>query len=128
MPVIYSIELAPLHILLHMVAAVVAVLIGGVVLFRKKGTTTHRIMGRIWAGLMLYVAFGSFFIQARGRFSLIHILSVVIILSMFSAIYAIRNNNVRRHKISMTTSYVSLCIAGLFTLLPYRMLGQLVFR
>lgn len=128
MPVIYSIDQAPLHILLHMTAALAAVLMGGVVLFRPKGTVMHRLLGRCWAGLMLYVAVGSFFIQARGRLSLIHILSVVIIVSIVSAVYFIRRGNVRSHKISMITSYVSLCIAGLFTLLPYRMLGQLVFR
>ena len=128
MPVIYSIDQAPVHILLHMIAALVAVLVGGVVLFRKKGTNAHRIMGRLWVGLMLYVAIGSFFIQARGRLSLIHILSVVIIISMLLAVYAILRGHVRQHKISMSISYASLCIAGLFTLLPYRMLGQLVFR
>ena len=128
MPVIYAIDQAPVHILLHMIAAIAAVLISGVVMFREKGTVRHRIMGRVWAVLMLYVAVGSFFIQARGRFSVIHILSVVIIVSIASAVYSIRKGNVRRHKISMSTSYASLCIAGLFTLLPYRMLGQLVFK
>jgi len=128
MPVIYSIDQAPLHILLHMAAALVAVLTGAYVLLREKGTLTHRVIGRVWVSLMLFAAFSSFFIQARGRFSVIHILSVLIILSMISAIYAIRHGNVKRHKYSMTVSYVSLCIAGAFTLLPYRMLGQLVFK
>jgi uncharacterized membrane protein len=116
------------HILLHIAAALAAVLLGAVVLYRPKGTAVHRMMGRVWVGLMLVVAVGSFFIQARDRLSLIHILSVVIILSMASAVYAARHNNIRGHKISMRISYASLCVAGLFTLLPYRMLGQLVFR
>lgn len=128
MPVIYSFEQAPVHILLHIAAALAAVLLGAVVLYRRKGTAVHRVMGRVWVGLMLVVAVGSFFIQARDRLSLIHILSVVIIVSMVSAVYAVRHNNIRRHKISMRISYASLCVAGLFTLLPYRMLGQLVFR
>jgi uncharacterized membrane protein len=114
--------------LLHLVAALAAVVSGGVVLFRQKGTYAHRVMGRVWTGLMFVVAFGSFFIQARGQFSFIHILSVITIVTLVAAIYAIRHNNVRRHKINMRIAYASLCIAGLFTLLPYRMLGQLVFR
>lgn len=128
MPLIYSIDQAPLHILLHMIAALVAVIAGGIVLFRPKGTAAHRILGRVWVGLIIYVAVGSFFIQARGRLSLIHVLSVVIIVSIVAAIYAIRRGNFRRHQISMCISYASLCIAGLFTLLPYRMLGQLIFK
>jgi uncharacterized membrane protein len=127
MPVIYTIDQAPLHILLHMAAAIVAVLTGAYVLFRRKGTITHRVVGRVWVGLMLFAAVSSFFIQTHGRFSVIHILSVVVILSMISAIYAIRHGNIKRHKMSMSISYASLCIAGLFTLLPYRMLGQLAF-
>jgi uncharacterized membrane protein len=126
MPVIYSIDQAPAHILLHMVAAMAAVIIGAAVLFRQKGTHAHRILGRMWIGLMFVVAFGSFFIQVRGRFSLIHLLSVLIIVNLASAIYAIRNNNPRRHKNNMRIAYASLCIAGMFTLLPYRMLGRLV--
>jgi uncharacterized membrane protein len=116
------------HILLHIAAALAAVFLGAVVLYRPKGKAVHRVMGRVWVGLMLVVAVGSFFIQARDRLSLIDILSVVIILSMASAVYAARHNNIHSHKISMRISYASLCIAGLFTLLPYRMLGQLVFR
>ncbi len=126
-PVIHTIDQAPFAILLHLAADLVAVLIGGIVLFRRKGTHTHRMLGRVWVALMLLVAFGSFFIQARGHFSWIHIMSVAIIVSLLSAIYAIRHNNVRRHKINMLIAYTSLCIAGLFTLLPYRMLGKLVF-
>lgn len=127
MPVIYSFDSAPAHILLHIVAALAAVFIGAIVLIRPKGTALHRLMGRVWVALMLIVAVGSFFIQARDRLSLIHILSGVIIVSMASAIYAVRHSNLYRHKISMRISYASLCIAGLFTLLPYRMLGQLIF-
>jgi len=127
MPVIYTIDKAPAYILVHMAAALAAVMIGGVVLFRHKGTASHRIMGRIWVTLMFTVALGSFLIQVRGHFSVIHLLSTAIIVNLVIAIYAARNNNVRRHKWNMRIAYASLCIAGLFTLLPYRMLGQLVF-
>lgn len=127
MPVIYTIDQAPLSILFHLAFALISVLVGGVVLFRQKGTQVHRLLGRVWVGLMLIVAFGSFLIQARGHFSFIHILSVAIIVSLLSAIHAIRNGNIRRHKINKSIAYASLCIAGLFTLLPYRMLGKLVF-
>jgi uncharacterized membrane protein len=126
-PVIYSIDQAPFHILLHLAAALAALAVGAVVLWRRKGTASHRLLGRVWAGLMLVVAVGSFFIQAHGRFSLLHVLSVVVIVCMIYAVYAIRHNNLRAHQRSMRFSYMGLCIAGVFTLLPYRMLGRLVF-
>ncbi len=127
MPLIYSIDQAPLYILLHLAAAITAVPLGALVLFRRKGTVQHRWLGRIWAFLMLYVAIGSFWIQARDRLSFIHILSAVIIVNLCYAIWAIRHKNVKGHRISMLCSYASLCGAGAFTILPYRMLGQLVF-
>ncbi len=127
MPTIHTIDQAPLHVLLHLVAAVTALLVGAVVLFRRKGTVHHRWLGRFWVFLMLYVAVGSFWIQGRDRLSLIHALSVVVIVSIPSAIWAIRCGKVRAHRISMLSSYAGLCGAGAFTLLPYRMLGQLFF-
>lgn len=127
MPVIYSIENAPFAILLHLAAALTALVLGAVVLFRRKGTAMHRWLGRLWAGLMLLVAVGSFWIQGRGHFSWIHLLSVVVLLNLAVAVIAIRNKNVRRHQINMRMAYIGLCAAGIFTLLPYRMLGRMVF-
>lgn len=127
MPLIYTLNNAPLHVLLHLFAALSAIVMGAAVLFREKGTYAHRIIGRIWVVLMFVVAIGSFFIQARSHLSWIHLLSAVVIVNLSFAIHAIRNNNVRRHRYNMRIAYASLCIAGVFTLLPYRMLGKLVF-
>lgn len=127
MPSIYTVDQAPLHILLYLAAALVAVIVGAVVLFRRKGTVHHRWLGRLWAALMLYVAIGSFWIQGRDRLSLIHVRSAVIIVAVPRAVWAIRRGKVRTHRISMMSAYAGLCIAGAFTLLPYRMLGRLFF-
>jgi uncharacterized membrane protein len=76
---------------------------------------------------MLATAISSFFIQARGTFSAIHMLSVAVLVSLGYAIWAVRTKRVRGHCIAMICAYTSLCVAGAFTLLPYRMLGQLIF-
>jgi uncharacterized membrane protein len=52
-----------------------AVLIGSVHLLGEKGTQRHRILGRAWVGLMVYVAGSSFFIgelKMWGALSRIH--------------------------------------------------------
>jgi uncharacterized membrane protein len=77
---------------------------------------------------MLLAALGSFWIQARERLCWIHILSVVVMLSLGYAIYAIRSGNVRGHKQAMIFTFAGLMGAGIFTLLPYRMLGQWLWR
>lgn len=63
----------------------------------------------------------------RGHLSAIHVLSVVTIVNLGYAFWAIRRGKVHGHRISMICSYTALCIAGVFTLQPYRMLGKLVF-
>ena len=49
----------------HALAAVAAVVLGGVQLTSAKGTATarHRALGCAWVGLMTYVATSSFFIS-----------------------------------------------------------------
>lgn len=95
---------APLWILLHIGAATLALLLGAVVVLRRKGTTPHRRLGRLWAGLMLYVAVGSFWIQTSGHLSWIHLLSAITILSLAYAMWAIRHGNLRAHRASMLSS------------------------
>ena len=124
---IFTLDQTPLVIRLHLVAALLALPLGAVVLFRRKGNLIHRWLGRFWVWLMLTVAIGSFWIQGRGHLSAIHVLSVVTIVNLGYAFWAIRRGKVHGHRISMICSYTALCIAGVFTLLPYRMLGKLVF-
>ncbi len=126
--VIHSLADAPTYIWLHLAVAVTALLIGLVLLLCGKGTRSHKLLGRLWAILMLTAAISSFFIQGRGRLSLIHVLSVVVLIAIPYGVYSIRTQRLRAHRRTMLITYASLWIAGLFTLLPYRMLGQLIFR
>lgn len=127
MPAFQTIGQAPLSILLHLGAATLALSLGAVVVLRRKGTLPHRWLGRTWAGLMLYVAVGSFWIQTSGRLSWIHLLSVLTIASLAYAVWAIRRGNLRAHRAGMLSSYAGLCAAGAFTLLPQRLLGHAFF-
>jgi uncharacterized membrane protein len=124
---IYTIDQAPGVIWLHLVATLCAVVLGLLALVRRKGTVAHKWLGRMWVLSMFVAALSSFWIQARGRLGWIHILSVVVLFSMSYAIYAIRCGNVRGHKNSMMFTFAGLLVAGIFTLLPYRMLGQWIF-
>jgi uncharacterized membrane protein len=56
-----------------------------------------------------------------------HVFSVVVLVMVPLAVLHIRRKRVRAHRITMTSVFAGLIIAGAFTLLPYRMLGQLVF-
>ena len=103
----------------HAFSALTAMLLGAWQLFfSTKGNPLHRIVGRAWVGLMLYVSVTSFWIKEirHGQFSLLHILSVVTIVSVILGIVEVRRGNVRGHQGNMMGSWVGLCIAGGFAL------------
>lgn len=115
----------------HAFAAFAALAIGGAQLALPKGTLRHRAMGYLWAALMLAVAISSFWIQQirlLGPFSPIHLLSILVLVTVPLAVWHARNHRVAKHRKSMIALYVfALVGAGIFTLLPGRVMHDVVF-
>ena len=85
---------APQPIPVHAIAALVAMVLGGLQLWGPKGIRNHQTLGYIWVGLMAIVAFSGFFIHVLklfGPFSLIHLLSVLTLASLWYAIRVARH-------------------------------------
>ena len=111
-------------IVAHAAAAGSAVLLGACVLLRRKGDALHRLMGRVWVGLMLLTALSSFGIY-RDHFSWIHGLSVFTLVMLALGVTAARQGRLRAHRNIMAGTYAwGLIVTGLFTLLPSRLLGH----
>jgi uncharacterized membrane protein len=123
----YTLATAPWYVLVHLGLSLAALGIGIWQLSRKKGDRLHKALGWAWASFMLTTAAISFAIQARSRFSLIHALSVVVLITVPLGLFHARHGNIKAHRYTMVFTFAGLAIAGAFTLLPYRMLGQLVF-
>jgi uncharacterized membrane protein len=121
-----------LPIAVHLATALPALVIGAVVLWRPKGTAQHRLLGRIWAGLMLTTAIASAFIRAPGAgiagtgYSVIHLFTIWTLVSLPIAVWAARKGKVESHMNAMRGLYIGLCVAGAFTLIPGRLLGNWV--
>ena len=108
----------------HAVAAASAVVLGAAVLLRRKGTDTHRLLGRLWVLAMAFTALSSFGIY-REHFSWIHGLSVFTLAMLVSGVVAARRGYTRAHRGIMVGTYAwGLIVTGLFTLLPSRLLGH----
>jgi uncharacterized membrane protein len=130
-------QLTPL-IAVHMTAALIAIAIGPVALWARKGATQrpklHRAFGYAWVTLMLTAAISALFIRDYGLpniagYTPIHILIPVTLHSLFAAFRALAQGRIQTHRKYMTTLYISAClVAGGFTLLPNRYLGNLVFH
>lgn len=120
-------------IIIHLATVVPCLFIGGILLLRKKGDRPHKLMGRAYAVLMVVTAITSFWIGRPGTgiagsgYSFIHAFSVLTLISIPWAVYAARTGNIDSHQGTMRGLYVGLIVAGLFTLLPGRLLGNLVF-
>lgn len=128
-------QLTPL-IATHMSLALAAVTIGPVVLWSRLGTTRprlHRGMGYAWVTCMAGAALSGIFIRDYGLpnwagYTPIHLLVPVTLFSLYKGLRAIAQGRVRAHRRTMQWTYISACgITGLFTLLPGRHLGQLVW-
>ena len=114
----------------HAIAAMLALVLGGFQLRMAKGTPRHRQLGYIWTGLMAFVAISGFFIhetQVIGIFSPIHLLSVLVLLTLWQAIRQVGRGNVLAHRRAMILLYwLSLVLAGLFTFWPGRVMYHVV--
>jgi uncharacterized membrane protein len=115
---------------IHLAAVVPAVAIGVTQLAGKKGTRPHKLLGWIWVAAMVVAAISSFWImeQRRGAgWSVIHLLSLWVLVALGAAIWHIRRGNVRAHQRFMVGTLLGLAGAGAGALMPGRFLAQLVF-
>lgn len=124
-------EHASFAIQLHVAAAVLAFLLGGVVLFRTKGDGLHRMAGKVWVVLMFAVALTSFFIHTIrlvGPWSPIHLLSIATLWFLYKGIRLARLKRIVEHRRAMQGLYLgALVVAGSFSFVPGRIMHEVFF-
>ena len=111
---------------IHVYAALLAFVTGAWVLWRRKGTSSHKRWGKVWVVLMVITAFTSFFIneiRLLGPFSPIHLISLGTLFSLYFAIKNVRAGDIESHKRSMKTTFiVAMGIAGALAFAPGRLM------
>jgi len=116
---------------LHAFAAMAALALGIVQFAAPKGTLPHRTLGWIWVVLMAAVAASSFWIhQLRlfGPWSPIHLLSILVLVLLPIAVVSAHRHHVSRHRRIMIGIFSGgLVVAGLFTLVPGRLMHAVIF-
>lgn len=115
----------------HVAAALLALLLGALQLFRRKGGPRHRLLGRVWVALMAIVALSSFFIwtiRLWGPFSPIHLISLFTLFMLWRGVAFARRHNIATHRRIMQATYVlALVVTGFFTFLPGRIMYHVAF-
>ncbi|MGI9217099.1 MAG: DUF2306 domain-containing protein [Hydrogenophaga sp.] len=130
-------------IAVHLTTALAALVIGPVALWARRGLgprfataqrpRLHRAAGYAWVTLMLLTAFSALFIRDFqlpniAGYTPIHLVVPYTLVGLFLAFRRLFRGDVAGHRKSMLGLYLGACIgAGLFTLLPQRFLGQLVW-
>ncbi|MDO8798909.1 DUF2306 domain-containing protein [Phenylobacterium sp.] len=120
----------PRVIQLHLGAAVVALVIGAMLMLMRKGVTFHRTAGWLWVGAMSIVAGSSIFITGVNgdRWSFIHLITGWTLIALPLAVIAARRHDVQRHRRAMMGMfYGGLIIAGALTFIPGRTLWNVFF-
>lgn len=121
---------APLAIQIHVFTVVPAAVLGAWVLYGRKGTPLHRLLGRVWVFLMAVTALSSFFIHTIrmiGPFSPIHLLSVLTLFSCGYIIWSARTRRLKAHRQAVLALYWGgIGLAGAFTIVPGRIMNQVV--
>ena len=126
-------QLTPV-IAVHMTAAIAAVAIGPLALWARRSVQPrprlHRAFGYAWVTLMLITATSAIFIRDFslpniGGYTPIHLLVPVTFLALFGAFWKLARHDIAGHRFTMRHLYFWAClVAGSFTLLPQRYLGQ----
>ncbi len=129
-------QLSP-AIAIHLTAALLALAAGPVALWARKGGShrpkLHRAFGYAWVTLMLVAALSALFIRGYqlpniAGYSPIHLLVPLTLAGLFRSFQQLARGNIAKHRQLMLILYFGACVvAGVFTLLPGRFLGELIW-
>jgi len=124
-------------IAIHMSSALCALAIGPVALWARKGAVQrpviHRAFGYAWVTLMLVTSISALFIRDFNLpniagYTPIHLLVPYTLFGLVGALVYLFRKDIVAHRKTMQSLYYGACVgAGVFTLLPSRLLGNLVW-
>lgn len=120
----------PVAVQIHIISALGALILGTAMFVRRKGTRSHKMIGKGFLALMLITAASAIFIRYLndGSFSWIHIFIPVTFFAAFETVYYIRKGNIKRHKRAVTGLFFgALLIPGVLSFLPGRIMSVMLF-
>ena len=128
-----AISEASLAIRIHLIAALLALVLGCVMWARKKGTKSHKMIGRGFVGLMIVAALSAIFIREINPngpfgFSFIHLFVPLTFMGSWQVVRSARSKKFTAHqKHVRNLFFFALLIPGLFAFMPGRTMWQLFF-
>lgn len=120
----------PWTLWLHLATMIATLVLTPAILWMHRGTRLHRRLGYGWVSALGLTAIDSFALRFtnNGGFSLIHVLSVVVLLALpFLVLTARRHDHKRHRRIVRGLVIGALLTAGFFTFPFHRLLGGWLF-
>ena len=114
----------------HLLTALAALLLGGVLMVVRKGRTFHRIAGWVWVSLVMVTAGATLFITElnHGGWSWLHLFTGWVLLITPLAVLWAKRHDVRRHRSTMMgLFYGGFAINLAFAFIPGRTLWMMFF-
>ena len=129
---------APLAVRLHVLTVVPAFALGTWLLFfSTKGTSRHRLVGKVYLSLMAVTALAAVFIRSFSsasldlgpfRLGLLHLFVPLTAHGVYGALATIRAGNIAGHRAAMRGLYFGgLIVAGLLAFAPGRVMYRMFF-
>jgi uncharacterized membrane protein len=114
----------------HLLTALAALLLGGVLMVVRKGRTFHRVAGWVWVSLVMVTAGATVFITElnHGGWSWLHLFTGWVLLITPLAVFWAKRHDVRRHRRTMMgLFYGGFAINLAFAFIPGRTLWMMFF-
>jgi uncharacterized membrane protein len=89
---------------LHLATVFPAFLIGAYLLFNRKGTPIHKVLGKAYMVLMMFTSLVTLFMSAHvgptafNHFGYIHLFSFLVLYLVPTAYFATRRGDIKRHQ------------------------------
>lgn len=113
---------------IHLLTAVAALVLGGVLMTARKGRTFHRVAGWVWVVLVATTAGATLFITSlnHGTWSLLHLFTGWVLLALPVGLIWAKRHEVRRHRrMMMGLFYGGFALNLAFALIPGRVIWMM---
>ncbi|SFJ58982.1 DUF2306 domain-containing protein [Jannaschia pohangensis] len=121
----------PIYLDIHILAAMLALVLGPVAIYPKRRDRMHRLVGYVWLSAIVVTAVSSFWLQdfaIIGPLGPIHVFAFLALWGVWDGVRMARARNFAGHSETLRSLYWNgLILAGLFVFLPGRRLNRALF-
>ncbi|NNE57242.1 MAG: DUF2306 domain-containing protein [Hellea sp.] len=117
-------------VIIHTIVAFGALILGTIMWLRKKGTRSHKMIGRIFVMFMAVTAISALFITGlNGKYwSWIHLFVPLSFYAIWELFYYLRKGNIVKHQKAVKGLFFgALLIPGILAFLPGRLMWHVAF-